>query len=174
MSVNINQKQLQKILSNIGNCRFVSLVVETTPKLKAPKTNGLLDSNGNSRIVKRSKVVVSTGDSLSYQSVVNRRLKVSEQPIVEVKPRQWGERVPNTPFVINSGKLYLETLINSVSSTQYFMDGKEVQKEDIKDWLGDKPNTDTYGLNDNQPIWRDYALTSIKEVVTDGVTYHVD
>lgn len=170
----ITQLQLQKVLQKIGSCKFVSLTTECVPNLKAPKTNGLLDSNGNSRIIKRSKVVVLTGDSLDYKSVVNRRLaKVGEDPIIEVQPRKWGERVPNTPFVLNNGKMYLETLVQSVCDTKYLFDGKEVAKDEISDKLNTKSENDTYGLGDNQPVWRDYALTSIKEVVADGQEYIV-
>ena len=172
--VNVDHKGLQKVLQNIGSCKFVSITADTTPSLKSPKTNGLLKQNGESRIIKRSKVVISTGDSLDYKSVVNRRLvKVGEQPVVEVQPRKWGERVPNTPFVINCGKLYLEALVNRAVSTQYFFDGNEVTKDDIKEYLREKTNADTYGLDENQPIWRDYNLENIREVVADSVTYTV-
>lgn len=172
--VKVDNKGLQKVLQNIGNCKFVSITADTVPSLKSPKTNNLLKPNGDSRIIKRSKVVISTGDSLDYKSVVNRRLvKVGEQPIIEVQPRKWGERVPNTPFVINCGKLYLEALVNKVVSTQYFFDGNEVTKDDIKEYLREKTNADTYALGENQPIWRDYNLENIREVVADGVIYIV-
>jgi hypothetical protein len=174
MKICVGQIGLQKVLQNLGACKFASMVAETVPALKAPKTNGLLNPDGSSRIVKRSKITLATGDNLSYKSVVNGRLrKQGETEIAEVQPRKWGERVPNTPFVIHKGQLYLETLILGVSETRYFLDGKEVQKSEIAGFLLEKPNTDTYGLTDSAPIWRDYKLCSVKELTTDKQTYEV-
>ena len=174
MKICVGQIGLQKVLQNLGACKFASIVAETVPTLKAPKTNGLLNPDGSSRIVKRSKITLATGDNLSYKSVVNGRLrKQGEDEVAEVQPRKWGERVPNTPFVIHKGQLYLETLILGVSSTQYFMDGKEVQKSEIAGFLAEKPNADTYGLTDSAPVWRDYKLCNIREVKTDQKVYEV-
>ena len=172
----LNFTGLQQLLQNLGGCKFVSMVAETVPPLKSPKTNGLVNPDGSSRIVKRSKVVLATGNNMDYKSVVNRRLdKDGKEQIDEVKPRQWGERVPNTPFVLHKGQLYLETLILGVSDTRYFFDGKEVQKSDIKDYLNEKTdkNSDNYGLGDSAPIWRDYKLSNIRQVTTDGQTWEV-
>lgn len=169
-----NLKGLRQLLMGLGNCTFASIVAETTPPLKSPKTNRLLNPDGSSRIVKRSKVTLAVGDSLNYKSVVNRRLeKAGETTVDEVHPRKWGERIPNTPFVLHKGQLYLETLILGVSNTQYFFDGKEVQKSDIADFLAEKTSSDTYNLGNNQPVWRDYKLSSIKEIKTNGEVYQV-
>jgi hypothetical protein len=170
----VNLVGLQKVLQNLGSCTFASIVAEVEPKLKSPKTNGLVNPDGSSRIVKRSKVTLAVGDNLSYKSVVNRRLeKVGEDKVDEVQPRKWGERVPNTPFVIHKGQLYLESLVINVSDTRYFLDGKEVPKSDVQHFLAEKTSSDTYGLGDNQPVWRDYKLSSIREVKTNNEVYQV-
>lgn len=171
----LNLTGLQQLLQNLGACKFVSMVTETVPPLKSPKTNKLYNEDGSPRIVKRSKVTLATGDNLDYKSIVNRRLKKQgEDEIGEVKPRQWGERVPNTPFVIHKGQLYLETLILGVSDTRYFFDGKEVQKSEISQYLNEKPNSDTYNLDSSAPIWRDYKLSNIRQVTTDGQTWEIN
>jgi len=171
----LNLIGLQQLLQNMGGCKFASMTTETVPPLKSPKTNGLVNPDGSSRIVKRSKVTLATGNNLNYKSVINRRLdKEGKEQIEEVKPRQWGERIPNTPFVLHKGQLYLETLILGVSDTRYFFDGKEVQKSDIKDYLNEKPNSDTYNLDSFAPIWRDYKLSNIRQVTTDGQTWTVN
>jgi hypothetical protein len=170
----VNLVGLQKILQNLGACKFVSITAETVPSLKSPKTNGLVNPDGSSRIVKRSKVTLATGDNMDYKSIVNGRLKKQgENEVAEVQPRKWGERVPNTPFVMHKGQLYLETLILGVSDTRYFLDGQEVKKSDIAQFLSEKPNSDTYDLGSFAPIWRDYKLANIREITTDKQTYQV-
>lgn len=170
MTRKVNLKKLQKILQNVGSCKFVGLITETEPAIKSPKTSGMAG-----RIKKISEVTLLTGDSLSYESVINRRRKkVGLEAVEQVKPRKWGQRIPNTPFVIHNGQLYLETQIIAVGNVKYLLDGKEVPKEEVKEFLTEKKEGDIYGLGKDQPIWRDYKLGSIREVRADKHHYIVE
>jgi hypothetical protein len=157
---------IEKIKS-ISGTTMASIVVETIPDIKNPKTSGMTD-----RLRKRSYVSITLG--FNYSNSVNRqRTKEGVEPDFEALPRKWGTRIPKTSLVEHKGELYLETKINRVIDTKYILDGQEVQYGDIEQYLRAKPQSSgRQGVN-NEIILRDYKLSSIVAITMFGQTYIV-
>jgi hypothetical protein len=77
-------------------------------------------------------------------------------------PRQWGERVPNSPFVTHKDKTYLECIFIQGGKVKYFLDGVEIAKDEVIG-LKEKNEGDQGGLV-NKVILRTYSLDSIIKV----------
>jgi hypothetical protein len=77
-------------------------------------------------------------------------------------PRQWGERVANSPFVAHKEKEYLECIFLKPGKVKYFLDGVEISKEEVVG-IKEKNEGDQGGLID-KVIIRTYALDSIVKV----------
>jgi len=175
--VSIDENDLVSVLMGLEKAvSFAGLVCETVPsEIKNPKTSGMGD-----RITKLSHVTVAVGDKLNYGRIVNGRrdrlageLGVEPPEDYKVQERKWGMRVPNTPFVIHRGQLYLECLITGVSQTEYKLDGVIVSKDMIAPYLRPKTADTSEERLGVEVIWRDYRLDSIVQVRVDGKIYVV-
>lgn len=161
---------IQEQISNFKGSQFVGLDTVTNVKLKGGMSNPM--QNKVTKITKGSVVMLFTSGK-GYKNMVNRRLKVQnggELTTVELfeaiaskefqpGPRQWGKRIDGTPFVEHKGKTYLECIFIKPGKTTYFLNGKEIAKEEITG-LPEKKEGDQGGLKD-KVIIRTFALESI-------------
>jgi hypothetical protein len=171
-SVEIKAGMLPELLGNLRAAQFAAVEYESEPgNVKSPKTSGMAG-----RIKKRCRVNPIVGTALSYLSVVNRRLTAEgKEPVDQVKPRQWGERVIGTPFVSHKGQLYLECLVEKCHEVTWFLDGAEIAYDVVKPFLRPAPpKSNLYDLADEDiPCWRDIRLDHILSVSMDGCRYVV-
>jgi hypothetical protein len=98
-----------------------------------------------------------------------------------VKPRKWGERVPNSPFIehVKAGEAepnyYLDTIFLRAGKTEFFLDGKPIDEANIQGY--EKPEAKQSekvqgGLKvENQIIVRSIGLASILRIKTGGQDY---
>jgi len=115
---------LRKIFASLNGVSFISLTSLTDVKLTGGKKN---EQQGT--ITKRSVVngyVFSNGNGNSYLNAVRKVV-----PNFELSSRRWGERLIGLPLVSHKEALYLEMIVQSVSKTEYFENGKLIKKEDI-------------------------------------------
>lgn len=160
----IDQKQLLSILSGIRGATFATVITETDARLK--KTG-----NPFGKVVKLSRVNVTLG--FQYAAAVNRqRAREDSATDFEARDRQWGERIAGTVLVMHKDRLYLETKVEKSLSHQYFTEsGKPLSDADVAPFLPSRGKSRQNVAR--EIIVRDYALDSIRVIVTGGKTFMV-
>lgn len=163
----ITQKQFITLLKEIDYTTIVSMVVNTEPQLKAPKSNPL-----TGRIKKLSYINGMIGN-WDYTNAVNNRLEKENKPTdFKAQPRKWGVHIDGTPFIVHNNNYYVEIRLLNVYQTKYMVDGIEVMKDDILDNLTKQSNSSRQGTT-NEVIVRTYKLDSIKSLRYNRRTYQI-
>jgi len=167
------REELIALLYGQHNATMASIVSDTEPSIKSPKTSGM----GGGRIRKRSYAQIVLGGS--YENAVNKAIVKEgiengkrEVEYFEPLPRKWGVRIDGTPLVEHKGKTYVEARVLKVLKTEYFFDGNPVDKTDIDRFLLPHKEGVRQGL-DNPIIWRDYNVDSIVNLTLNGETIEV-
>lgn len=98
-----------------------------------------------------------------------------------VKPRKWGQRIPNSPFIehVKAGEVhpsyYLDTIFLRAGQVEYLLDGNPIAEEDIEGLVKTEAKEGDNiqgGLKaENQVIVRSLALDSIRAIRTGGTNY---
>lgn len=98
-----------------------------------------------------------------------------------VKPRKWGQRIPNSPFIEHTKagdvhpSYYLDTIFLRAGETSYYLDGNPIAEEDIEGFEKPVAREGDHiqgGLKaENQVIVRSLALDSILAIRTGGTNY---
>lgn len=158
------------LFSRVNGSTFVGIDTRTVPVLKGGKKNPM--QGRVTKIMKGASVMVfQNRTSSSYGDMVQRRLAAEgkDPASFELKPRSWGTRLPNSPFVhhVKDGqdKYYLEVIFLRAGDVEYFLDDKPINKEDIQG-LQEKDESEQGGL-ENKVIIRSYSLESITGVRLD-------
>lgn len=166
---------IQEQLNNFKGSQIIGIDTLTTVELSGGKTNPM--QGKVKKLVEGSQVMIFKNGK-GYFNMVTRRLKKQMQELRlvttlqlfdaiegkqwEPKPRQWGQRVANSPFVSHKENTYLECIFLRPGSVKYFLDGIEIPKDQIIG-LKDKVEGDQGGLID-KVIIRTYGLDSIIRV----------
>jgi len=153
-------------------CRWMRLTIRTVPPLKSPKTNGLVNADGSSRIHKVTTMTVATGRSLNYGRIVKNRCKQAGLDLPALSPRKWGQRVPGTPFVYYKDKVYIEVLVHQHSETVYYLDGEQVDKSVVQPYLRLRNDSSSHGLPlKRKVVWRTISVDNIIAVKSGKLQY---
>jgi hypothetical protein len=156
---------VKNVLETINGATFAGLDTVTQVKLKGGKKNPF--QGRVTKMTKGSTVMLFTNkNSNAYENMVKRRLEQEgkDPSSFELKPRAWGQRVPNTPFVEHKEKNYLECVFIKGGKSVYLVDGEEIEKDQIEG-LEDAPvNEDSQGGVENKVVIRTYAIDSIAEI----------
>lgn len=166
--------KLQQLLSNVSGNTIISLDTVTVPKLKGGKKNpmqGLVQKK-----MKSINVMVFTNEqSNGYENMVNRRLEKEgfEPKSFEVGPRAWGQRIPNTPFVLHNDQLYLEVIFLKSGKPSYTLldaAGNEhgIFEEEIEGLPESKESEDGQGGLSDKVIIRTFKADNIKAITING------
>lgn len=99
----------------------------------------------------------------------------------EVKPRKWGERIPNTPFIQHTKageqvtNFYLDMIFLTAGKSEFFLDGNPIDEDKI---IGYEKPTLKEGAQiqgglkaENQVIVRSIGLAGILAIRTGGNEY---
>lgn len=160
MKTGFDRKTISVALQDLSGSTFIGLTTETNVVLLGGQKNPQ-----QGRIIKRtvSQVQIFTNKNGSaYANMVNRRLASEGKDNFTLSPRTWGERVEGTAFVTHKGKDYLEVIFKNVISSDYYQDGKPIDKAAI---VGLKPSREgEQGGLDDKVIIRTYSLDSVKEI----------
>lgn len=174
--MNLEQK-FAKIFDNVNGSSFVGIDTLTEVPLLGGKKNAH-QGRVTKRSVGNSVMVFQNKSSSSYGDMVQRRLvKEGLDPAsFELKPRTWGERIPETPFIShfkdNETHFYLEVIFLRPGTSSYFLDGKPIDKKDIVGLkVEDERNPESQGGLENRVIIRSFKLSSIEKVRIDGMEY---
>lgn len=168
MMKKVSLQGLGELFSGIKGAKMVSIVTETVPTLKAPKSNPL-----NGRLVKRSYVNCVVNFNYT-NSVNNQRGREGNLEGFEALPRTWGVRIAGTPLVEHKGKVYLETKVEKVYNTEYVLDGSVVPPEEVYEFLAPRKPEGVRQEVEKPVILRDYALKSIRVVNMDSEQFVVE
>lgn len=166
----MNFHTAMKAFVGVSGASFVGLDTETPVPLTGGRKNPM-----QNRVTKRTLganvMVFQNKRANGYKNMVSRRLL--QEGIVEefnLSPRQWGKRIENTPFIehVKDGEVrhYLEVIFLNSGNSQYFLDGKTIDKKDIVG-LQEKKESEQGGLG-NKVIVRTFSLDNLKSVRIDG------
>ena len=159
-------QQLKEALSAIEGTTVAGLDTLTDVKLKGGKKNPF-----QGRVQKRTvgaEVIVYNDSAVNvYANIVKKRMleEAKDPETFELKPRAWGERIDNSPFIEHNNKYYLECIFTSPGKSVYLVDGVETPKEEIEGLETDKKVSETsQGGIEDKIILRTFSLDSIIEL----------
>jgi len=156
---------------------IVTLDTTTTVKLTGGKKNPMA---GRVKKITTDAQVMLFKNGEGYKNLVNERLKEQHSEDTTTSdlfeaitaqeftpgPRQWGQRVQDTPFITHKDKLYLECIFVKSGESTYYLDDVEIDKGEIIG-LPEKKESSQNGLV-NKVIIRTFALDSIIRVNKSG------
>lgn len=166
---------LKQEIDKIKGTTFCGLTTLTAVKLRGGKKNSM-----QGRVTKKTEdanvILFSNTKDSGYVSLVRKRMiaEGKDPDTFEPKPRAWGTRMGNSPFIEHNGKHYLECFFLSPGKTTYYLDGKEIDKDLIEGLDSDKPKTEAYeesqGGIENKVVIRTFAIESIERLKMKGST----
>jgi hypothetical protein len=177
----ISKKALINLLTEckgISGATFIGLDTITIPTLKGGKSNAMQGkiqkvSIGNSVMIFQNK------KSNAYENMVRRRLEAEgkDEATFELKPRAWGERMPNCPIVVHTNKqgetnFYLEVIFVKAGCSYFLFEGKPIDKKNIIG-LEDKEEGEQGGL-ENKVVIRSFKIDSIARITLNKSTRIVE
>lgn len=160
------------IFQNVNGSSFVGLDTVTGVMLSGGQKN---EQQG--RIQKictgLSVMVFQNKNSSGYENMVKRRLLAEGKnpDSFTLGNRKWGHRIPNTPFIENEGKYYLEVICLKPGEISYTIDGLPIDKSNINGMKVSNIDDNAQGGLDNQVIIRTYSLDSIRSIRIDKKVY---
>ncbi len=162
MELTNTQKKIMANLKELNGQAIVSFNAKTQIKLLGGKKNPML--NRVEKVMKNGQIMIMCNmNSNGYDNMVKRRLKAEgkDPESFKLSKRVWGERVPNTPFVLHKGQVYVEAIfLKAPKNVSYLLDGKPIDK-DLIEGLKDKPKEGKQGGLDNKVAIRTYKLESL-------------
>lgn len=163
---------LEAALLAATGATFIGIDTRTQPKLTGGKKNPHLD-RVHKITIGSNVAIFQNKNSNAYDNMVRRRLvKEGKNPeSFRLSPRAWGHRIPNTPFVENNGKYYLEVIYLKSGETYYTLDGVRIDKRMISGLPSKGPEGNQGGLND-KVIIRTFSLDSLMRVTVNHETFN--
>ena len=159
------------INDNTNGATFISVTTETDPRLLGGKAN---PHKGHvQKVMCGGNVMVFQNKNIhGYDAMVKRRLaKEGKDPSnFSLSPRQWGTRIPNSPFVEHKGEYYLEVIFLHSGDVHYELDGSLIHERNVRGLPGVKVEGKQGGLNDKVVI-RTFKVSSIRSLVINGEEY---
>lgn len=161
----MNYDDVRNVLDKVNGATFAGIDTVTQVKLKGGKKNPF-----QGRVTKKTEgstvMLFTNKNSNGYANMVKRRLaqEGKDAGSFELKPRAWGQRIDNTPFVEHKESKYLECIFIKGGKSVFMVDGKEVDEDQIEGLPEKKQYDDSQGGLDNKVIIRTYAIDSIEKM----------
>lgn len=152
---------LKTLLDQIEGCTFATIDSVTYPE------------KGLRKETKGTRVVLYTNKNGSgYEKKVKRHLiEAGKDPsdfVLQDLP--WGEKIPNTPFIISRGEYYLQCIILEPGQSNYFIGNRPVDAS-----YAIKPRRTNQGLAPgSEVIVSTYRLSSIVRIAAMGEVLTAD
>ena len=94
--------------------------------------------------------------------------------LFKVSARAWGERIPETPVIVHTGKdgvtkHYLEVIFLGAGESTYYLDGQEIDKDSIIGLDPAEIKPESQGGLEDKVIIRTYTLSNVEEIRCGGV-----
>ena len=159
------------INDNVNGSTFMSITTSTVPALTGGKAN---PHKGHVRkvTVGSNVMIFQNKKTHGYEAMVKRRLeKEGKDPAsFQLSERQWGTRVPGTPFVEHKGEYYLEVIFLHAGETHYELAGAKMDPALIVGLPPQREEGRQGGLND-KVIIRTFKISSITSLIINGTEY---
>lgn len=162
----ITYENLNETISNVKGSVFADLTTKTIQTLKGGKSNPM-----QGRVEKLSEnasiLVYSDSEKHGYAAMVKHQMLSEDKDPqdFQMKPRAWGVRVENSPFIHHKDKYYLECIFMSPGKVTYLLDGEPIYPENIIGLPEKNEKTETYeksqGGIEDKIIIRTFDLGSI-------------
>lgn len=163
-------KLLRNLLRGLHGATFISIDTLTRPDIR--KTLVIRGKSVLNPFYGHVLKQMTTGNVIifqnkhenGYENMVQRRLidEWKDPTLFDLKPRQWGKRIANTPFIEHHGKHYLEVIFLRRGDVQFFFDGRSIDKRKVLG-LVEHEESEQGGL-DRKVIIRSYACENITGV----------
>lgn len=162
----------------------ISITTETIPVLKGGKSNpmkGLVIK----RMEKANVMIFQNKRINGYEAMIERRLIAEKKDPASfvLGPRQWGVRREGMPFVDHIkidketkeevSEVYLEVIFLKTGKVTYWLDGEEIDRDDVQGLDTSKEEGEQGGL-DNKVIIRTFNVKNVKEISIGGDHYILD
>lgn len=160
----MNFEKLKDILDDVEGSAKFEIDTLTDVKLKGGKKNEM-----QGRVQKRTKDAIVTVYNKykqgGYEKLVKEQMEREgkDPSTFELKPRAWGVRIENTPFVENKGKHYIECFFEESGKTEYLLDG-EVYDGEIEGLPEKKVNEESQGGIETKIVVRTFSIDSIERL----------
>lgn len=165
----INYETLNELVSKVKGTTFAGLTTKTGVKLKGGKKNPM--QGRVEKLTENANIMVfSNSEKSGYGEMVKRRmLSEGKNPEeFQMKPRAWGTRIGNSPFIEHNENKYFECIFVSPGKSTYLLDGQPVKKEDIEGFPEPKEKTEgevnSQGGIEDKVILRTFKLDSIVSI----------
>jgi hypothetical protein len=166
---------LKKEIEKVKGTTFCGLTTLTAVTLKGGKKNEM-----QGRVTKKMEdanvMLFSNTEDPGYVSIVRKRMiaEGKDPDTFTPKPRAWGQRMGNSPFIEHKDKHYLECFFVSKGKVTYYLDNEEIPKEKIEG-LDEKPEKtekeiESQGGIENKVVIRTFAIESIESLKLKGKT----
>jgi len=156
------------INDNVNGATFLSITTSTDPRLLGGKKN---PHKGHvQKVMCGGNVMIFQNKNIhGYEAMVKRRLESEgkDPASFEMSDRQWGTRIPNTPFVEHKGEYYLEVIFLHTGETHFELDGKLISKRNVRG-LPVKAVEGVQGGLSDKVIIRTFKVSSIRSLVING------
>jgi len=156
-------EQIKSILESVSGCTFSSFDATTVPVLTGGKSN---PHQGNiTKVTKNNRVILfATTNTNGYENMINKLLGAEgKTPNFSVGVLPWGERVANLPLISHNGKFYLQAVFLNAGTSEYFLNGKPIDKADVIGLKSDNPGK-AQGLDEHAVFIRTFALENIDAI----------
>ena len=157
---------MSDVLASLSGASFLAIDTEVVVALSGGKKNPMKDRV--TKLTTGSRVQVFQNKKINgYDAMVRRRLEAEgkESDSFVLGPRAWGVRVENMPIVTHNGENYLEVIFLKAGTTEYFLDGKPIDKKDIIGLKESGAAGEQGGLSDeSKVIIRTYKFDSIRQI----------
>ena len=152
---------LKVLMDGVNGASFISIDTVTSVTLPGGKAN-LLQGRVTKKTTGSSVMVFQNKTTNGYENMVNRRLEEEGHSVASftVGPRQWGQRIENTPFVEHNGQVYLEVIFLHPGETTYLLDGQPSTNPNV---IPPTKSTDNWGQDGlvNKVIIRTFKVENI-------------
>lgn len=144
-----------RLLSQVDGCTFAALDSLTVPVLYGGKKNpfqGKIEKRATGHRV----MLFSNKYSNGYENKVRRMLEQEGKnpSSFELKPLPWGERIPETPFIHNKGKHYLQCV---------FLEAGDIEYRATSNIIGDWPDGVTSVLWNKGEVISPESIQGLKD-----------
>ena len=174
----MKHSQLISAIEHVNGSSFVGLDTVTEVKLTGGKKNAM-QGKVTKKMTGANVQVFNNASGNGYEAAIKRRLVAEGKDPESFKlgERAWGTRVPNMPviehFKDGETKYYLECQFLKAGTSEYFLDGLPIAKEDIEGLPAEKPaSEESQGGVENKVILRTFAADSISEIRVDGRVFN--
>jgi hypothetical protein len=179
----IKRSEIIQVLTSIRGGQIGSIIVRGEVKMNKrgnPYLQDLVESQ------KRVSILF----NFDYgKAVNNRREKMGLERDFVPAPRKWGKPIENGHIISHNGNLYLSAQRMGSSETRYFLNGEEIDKEVIADFLPARRAENLQNLSSDKlegmeqeevekwacenVQYRDFKINSIREIRAGGEVYKV-